>query len=104
GDPTLSAIFGYRFEEAGDVAGHSLGNLILTALCRLDGEFPRAVERAGQLLSTRGRVLPSTAQDVRLSAEFEDGSQCDGESRIASVGRPLRGVRLTPPDARALPE
>lgn len=104
GDPVLSAIFDYRFDEGGDVGGHSLGNLILTALARLDGDFPRAVERAGALLAARGRVLPSTAAQVRLRAELEDGSWCYGESRIPRAAIPVRAVELVPPDVEALPE
>jgi uncharacterized cofD-like protein len=104
GDPTLSALFDYRFDGTGDVAGHSLGNLILTALSALDGHFPRAVERAGELLAIRGRVLPSTVQQLRLHAVFADGTSCEGESRIASAARPLESVHLVPADAQALPE
>jgi uncharacterized cofD-like protein len=103
GDPSLAAIFGYRFDGDGEVAGHSLGNLILTALSALESGFPKAVERANEILATLGRVLPATGDDVTLLAEFADGSTLAGESRIASVGRPIRRVQLRPEGARALP-
>ena len=104
GDPTLSEIFNFRFEGDGGLGGHSLGNLILTALSRLEKDFARAVERAGKVLAVRGRVLPSTLDDVSLLAEFADGSRVAGESRIATVHRPIRRVVLRPSAARALPE
>ena len=104
GDPTLASIFNFRFEGAGEVAGHSLGNLILTALGRLENDFSEAVERGGEILAIRGRVLPSTLEDVTLRAEFADGSWVDGESRIASARRPIRCVTLRPAGARALPQ
>jgi uncharacterized cofD-like protein len=104
GDATLSAIFGFRFDGQEGVAGHSLGNLILAALAQLDGHFPRAVERAGQILSARGRVLPSTAEAVCLVAEFTDGTRAEGESQIAAARRPIRRVRLEPENARAVAE
>ncbi len=103
GDPTLSAIFGFRFNGDGGVGGHSLGNLILTALSHLEKDFCRAVERAGRILAIRGRVFPATVDDVTLRAEFADGTCVAGESRIASACRPIRCVRLRPGGARALP-
>jgi uncharacterized cofD-like protein len=103
-DPTLAAIFGYRFDGNGGLGGHNLGNLILTALSRQGADFLRAVERAGRVLRVRGRVLPSTLEGVSLQAEFEDGSRVVGESRIAAVRRPIRRVVLRPSAVRALPE
>jgi uncharacterized cofD-like protein len=103
-DPTLSAIFGYRFDGNGGLGGHNLGNLILTALSRQEADFARAVERAGGVLGVRGRVLPSTLECVSLLAEFVDGSRVAGESRIAAVRRPIRRVALRPSAVRALPQ
>lgn len=104
GDPTLAAIFNFRFNGAGDVSGHSLGNLILTALSQLERDFLRATDRAGELLAIRGRVLPATLDEVTLVAELDDGRRIAGESRIASPGRPIRRVSLEPEQVRALPQ
>ena len=101
-DRTLQSLFDFRFD--GKVDGHSLGNLILTALAQLESDFVRAVERAGDLLNTCGRVLPATDHDISLEAEFTDGSVMRGESRIAGVGRPIRRIRLVPPGACILPQ
>jgi uncharacterized cofD-like protein len=99
-------MFDFRFRGSDGVAGHNLGNLVLAALSQLEGHFPAAVERAGELLGIRGRVVPATGADVRLRAELEDGSQVEGESHIAAAaaGRRIRRVRLVPGDADALPE
>ena len=104
GDPTLMAIFNFRFNGAGDVSGHSLGNLILTALSKLERDFLRATNRAGELLTVRGRVLPATLDDVTLVAELDDGRRIEGESHIASSSRPIRRVSLQPEWVRALPQ
>ncbi len=104
GDPMLATLFDYRFDGGGDVAGHSLGNLILAALTELESRFDRAVDRAGDLLGTRGRVLPATAAAVGLVAEFDDGSHIEGESRIAAIRRPIRSVRLQPCDVAPVPQ
>jgi uncharacterized cofD-like protein len=104
GDPTLMAVFNYRFNGRGDVAGHSLGNLILTALNELEGNFFKAVERGSRILEIRGKVLPCTLDTVTLTAEFSDGSYVEGESQIASIRRPIRHVRIQPENALVLPE
>jgi uncharacterized cofD-like protein len=102
-DPTLAALFRYRFGGNGDLGGHSLGNLILTALGDLERDFQKGVQRASELLGIRGQVYPSTSDEVALEAEFDDGSRIVGESRIAVARRPIRHVALRPDTARALP-
>jgi uncharacterized cofD-like protein len=104
GDPLMSDVFDFRFEGGGDVAGHSLGNLILTALTEIEQDFPRAIARVSRMLATRGRVLPSTAENVVLLAELSDGTVIEGESRIADARSPIRRLRLEPAHADALPE
>jgi len=104
GDPTLADAFAFRFAGGSEVAGHSLGNLILIALTELEQDFSKAVARVGRLLSIRGLVLPATSQNVMLQAELSDGTVIEGESRIASARSPIRKVRLHPGDAVALPE
>jgi uncharacterized cofD-like protein len=95
---TLAAIFNYRFDGTDEVSGHSLGNLILTALSRLEEDFSKAIERGSEILNVCGRVFPSTIDDVRLRAELADGSCIEGESRITSVPRTIRSVSLEPSD------
>ena len=104
GDPTLASLFGYRFNSGGDVAGHSLGNLILAALSELESRFDLAVDRAGDLLGARGRVLPATSAAVGLVAELDDGTRVEGESRIGAATRPIRRLRLHPSDVPPLPQ
>jgi uncharacterized cofD-like protein len=104
GDAPLADVFNFRFERGSEFAGHSLGNLILTALTELEGDFAKAVARVGRLLAIRGQVLPSTAQNVTLQAELSDGTLIDGESRIPGVRGSIRRLRLQPSEARALPE
>jgi len=100
----MSAIFSFRFNGRGELRNHNLGNLILTALSQLERDFSRAADRAGRLLAIRGKVLPSTGDDVTLLAELVDGTQIRGESRISMTHRPIRRVHLRPEDARAIPE
>lgn len=101
-EPTLQALFNYRFD--GKFGGHSLGNLMLTALTLLEQDFTKGIERASELLAVRGRVLPATFDDVNLLAEFLDGSCAVGESSISASRRPIHRVYLAPAGARALPQ
>jgi uncharacterized cofD-like protein len=103
-DPRMAAMFDFRFDGSDGVAGHSLGNLILAALSRLEDRFPAAVERAGEILGIRGRVLPGTGENVRLLAELADGTRVEGESRIAGARGRIRRMRLVPEEVPALPE
>src|SRR5215470_15779269 len=104
GDPALADVFAFRFAGGSEVAGHSLGNLILTALTELERDFSKAVARVGRLLSVRGVVLPATSCNVTLHAELSDGTVIEGESRIATARSPIHKVRLYPGDTPALPE
>src|SRR5438034_4217401 len=104
GRSMLAPLFNFRFSGSQDVGGHSLGNLILSALTEIENDFCEAVEHAGRLLGICGRILPATLADVRVTAEFEDGSSVTGESKIAVHRRHIRRIRLQPASARVLPE
>jgi len=99
----LAELFQTRFKGNGDLGGHSLGNLVLTALAEKEGDFDKAVERAAELLKARGRVIPCTTDAVTLAAEFQDGSRVEGEANIARVRRGIRRVHLRPEIARPSP-
>ena len=101
-DSKLAALFDYRFEGDDEIGGHSLGNLILTALSRMEHSFSRAIERGSEILGARGRIFPSTTEDVRLRAELDDGRWVEGESRISSAPGLIRRVSLEPQAPRAL--
>ncbi len=80
----LRDLFNYRFGE-GSLAGHAFGNLFLTALEKMTGSFPKAVEVAGDLLRITGRVVPVTTDNVRLCLETLDGKRIVGEQNITKA-------------------
>lgn len=81
-DRLLSDLFNYRFTEGAGLNGHTFGNIMLTALHRLTGNFEEAIYEASRILRVRGYVLPVTLESVRLCAELEDGSVIRGETNI----------------------
>lgn len=102
-DELLTRVFDHRFPGVGETGGHSLGNLLMTALHQITGDFPHAVRLAGEVLRVRGSVLPATGADVHLVAEGLDGRQLVGESAITTGGPPRR-LALSPASPPALPE
>lgn len=102
GEP-FRRLFAHRYDGQGDLAGHSLGNLILAAMAELEGSYPRAVELAASMLGAQGRVLPVSVEAVRLEAEAGDGSRISGESRIGRSPTAVRRVWIEPADACPTP-
>jgi len=78
----LSSLMDFRFEGSGDVAGHNLGNLLLTALTQISGNFLEAIQTFSRVLRVKGEIIPSTTQIVNLIAIMEDGTKVHGESNI----------------------
>jgi 2-phospho-L-lactate transferase/gluconeogenesis factor (CofD/UPF0052 family) len=100
----LGKLFQYRFSAGRGLAGHSFGNLFLTALTNITGDFPEAVRVSSQVLATRGRIFPSTTQNVTLEAELEDGSIVAGETRISGSKQRIHRIHLVPRRVRPLAE
>src|SRR3990170_4570914 len=87
----LSRLFQFRFASGRGLKGHSFGNLFLTALTGVTGDFQEAVKVSGEVLAIRGRIFPSTKSDVVLEAKLEDGRIIRGETQIThSRGRIAR--------------
>ena len=100
----LGRLFQYRFDTGRGLKGHSFGNLFLTALTHVTGDFIEAVRVSGEVLAIRGRIFPATIENVSLEAVMTDGKIVSGETRIAKPGRKIRRLRLHPRHVRPLPE
>lgn len=100
----ITKLFQYRFDVGEGLKGHSFGNLFLTALCSITGDMVRAVKESSNVLSIRGRVLPSTLDNMKLAAEMEDGRIIHGESAIPEAGGKIKRLFTEPKECKALPE
>lgn len=78
----LGPLMDYRFDGNGDIAGHNLGNLMLTALTQTTGNFMESIQKLSKVLKVKGSIIPSTTQIVTLIARMEDGTIVRGESNI----------------------
>jgi uncharacterized cofD-like protein len=92
----LSRMFQYRFKEGRGLKGHSFGNLFLTALTDLTGDFALAVRLASEILASRGHIIPSTAENVVLEAQLTDGRILKGESKIGKSRSPIDWIHILP--------
>ncbi len=106
----LTHLFQYRFPDGqSGLNGHSLGNLLITALAEITGSFEEAVAESGRVLAVRGQVLPSTLQQVDLVADVHlplmpAGVRIEGESEIPRSSWRVRRVYLQPNSPPAYPE
>lgn len=89
----------YRFADA-DVAGHSLGNLILAAMADLGRDFSDAVHTVGRMLGVRGAVIPVANRALDLEADV-DGSPVRGQVAIAMSRGVITRVSVDPADTPA---
>ncbi len=108
----MTQVLQYRFgagsgNGTGDLQGHAFGNLLLAALTGITGSFDEALLAAERVLALRGRVLPSTLENVTLAADVAvEGQGIErviGESVIPKVHGRIQHVVLDPPNPAAYP-
>ncbi len=102
-EPLLTRLFQYRFLAGSGLEGHSFGNLFLSALTAITGNFEAAITASSRVLSVRGQVVPATNVDVRLWAELENGERIEGESAIGKSSKPILRIGCYPDRPPALP-
>ena len=99
-EPLMRDLFQFRFGNESELEGHSFGNLFITALSKVTGDFEKAIKESSKVLAIRGRVIPSTFERVQLVAEHQDGQITKGETRIVEQSSPIRRVFLDPVNCR----
>jgi hypothetical protein len=63
-EPLMGKLFQFRFDEGGDLGGHSFGNIFIAAMSKVTGNFDAAIKESSKVLAIRGSVLPSTLDSV----------------------------------------
>lgn len=100
----LTELFQYRFENGTGLSGHSFGNLFLSAMNEITGDWEQAIAASSQVLAIRGRVLPATLSDVKLWANLSDGRYIEGESNITKARGNIDEIGCWPENPPALPQ
>ena len=104
----LTQLFQYRFSAGAGLNGHSLGNLLITAMTGITGSFEEGIAEMAKVLAVQGQVLPSTLKNVNLVAdvhfpEKKAALEIKGESKIGVAGGKIKRVWLEPGNAAAFP-
>ena len=100
----LAKLFAHRFSAGEGLKGHNFGNLFVTALTEITGDFVHAIQLASKILATRGKIYPATTANATLIARMDDGSLVRGETNITASKLRIAELMIDPPDAAALPE
>ena len=103
-EPLMRNLFQFRFGGKDELKGHSFGNLFITAMTKITGDFEEAVKESSKVLAIRGQVVPSTAEQVGLIAEYADGTKVSGESKISEEKKSIKRLYLNRQDCQPTPE
>lgn len=108
-EPLMARLFEYRFPNDSGLGGHAFGNLFIAAMAGVTGNSERALLESSRVLAVRGRILPSTLENVTLCAEVRgthesQTARVTGESQIAKFGKPVERVYLEPEHVPAYPD
>ena len=91
-EPLVGDLFNYRFKTNSDLNGHTVGNMLLTALTDMTGNLSDGIEALGKVLNLKGRVLPVTEDNVVLMGKMEDGKVIEGEHNITEYNSNILDV------------
>jgi uncharacterized cofD-like protein len=102
----------HRFTGDGSLAGHPVGNLIITALTDQLGDPVAALDLVGRLLGAAGRVLPLAATPLEIVADVVGIDPADpgapvevrGQVAVATTAGRVVAVRVEPPEPPACTE
>ena len=100
----LSKLFQYRFSTGRGLKGHSFGNLFLTAMTHLTGDFNQAIRFSGEVLAVLGNIYPSTRSNVAIEATLANGRKVAGESRISRSRSRIEKIEIHPRRPKPIPE
>ncbi|MDA9556857.1 uridine diphosphate-N-acetylglucosamine-binding protein YvcK [Vibrio sp.] len=96
-EPSISSMmFEYRFRGAGELNGHNLGNLMLTALDNLSVRPLDAINLIRSMLKVDIYLIPMTEHPADLTALAIDGTQVMGETSVDEMTKPLRRLDIDP--------
>ena len=91
-EPLVMDLFNYRFNTTSDLDGHTVGNLLLTAMTEITGNLSDGIEALSKVMNLKGKVVPLTEDNVILMAEMDDGCIVQGEHNITVDKRKIERV------------
>lgn len=91
-EPLFEQLLNYRFKTTSDLNGHTVGNLLLTAMANITGNLSSGIESLSKILNLKGRIIPLTEDDVVLMGKMEDGTIMEGEHNITLSKKGIKDV------------
>ncbi|MEG0025846.1 MAG: YvcK family protein [Bacilli bacterium] len=91
-EPLVEQLFNYRFKTTSDLNGHTLGNLLLTAMTDITENFTEGIESFGKVINLKGTVLPLTDSNVTLMGIMEDNQIVRGEYNITNNSKKIKKI------------
>ncbi|MBR4178525.1 MAG: YvcK family protein [Bacilli bacterium] len=91
-EDVIGELVNYRFKTNGDFDGHTVGNIMITALTDIFGSMSAGIKQVSKILNLKGTVLPLTDDNVTLMGEMEDGSIIEGEHNITLSDKKIKRV------------
>ncbi len=91
-EPLVEQLLNYRFNTTSDLNGHTVGNLLLTAMGNMTGNMSDGIEAISKILNLHGKILPLTEDNVTLAAIMSDGEVVEGEHNITECGKKIKKV------------
>lgn len=103
-DPLTEQLIRHRF-ESGSIKNQSFGNLLILAYYEIFKDFEKSINYVGKSIGAKGKVVPSTREQIRLVANLENDNVAIGESNIAAMAvaqkTEIRSLELLPTSPRA---
>ena len=109
---TWAEVVQHRFGGTGSLAGHAVGNLLLTGLLDVLGDPVAALDAVGRMLGATGRVLPLAVEPLEIVADVvgldaDDAgapTEVRGQVAVATTPGQVIGVRVEPAEPHGCPE
>jgi uncharacterized cofD-like protein len=102
-DPSISSMmFEYRFKGSGELDGHNLGNLMLTALDNLSVRPLDAINLIRTMLKVDVNIIPMSEHPSDLTALATNGKWVTGETSVDEMEDDLLRLDLEPKVAATL--
>lgn len=96
-EPNISSMmFEYRFRGAGELNGHNLGNLMLTALDNLSIRPLDAIHLICDMLKVEVNIVPMSEHPADLTALSKSGKWVRGETNVDDMSEPLQRLYVEP--------
>jgi uncharacterized cofD-like protein len=97
---TWARVLQHRFASKGELHGHSLGNLLITALWEETENLVEGLEWVARLLDAKGKVLPLCIEPLEIYADVVTSTgelqQVRGQVQVATTTHKIQSIGLAP--------